>query len=629
MASGPQLQSPPLLPGLRWCGSKKWFVVQCVGMFFVVCCVRFYYVSSLGVAVPYWDQWDAIGWQTFRPVLADGLSLDVLFRAHNEHWIPLTRLQSLILFWMNSGQWDPAIEMLVNVVIAGAAAVAVFATLGRHLTARNRIVFFMITSIVWLHPADWANFLGGFQGAFYLLILFLAIAFYSLTLSNKWLAAGGALLSGCLATFALGGGLLVWPALAVALVIVAYSDRRLRSLYLVFSLAAILVGLMFARMAPVSEKETVFAVGALYRGIVRAGSWPLPPNLLSCVLIALLPASVLLRAVMRRRINDTHIPQLAGLAWVAGTVVALIVYRDFASGLHSRHTLFLGYGALCMVSIVLRHTQTHESRWTPAWLVILCAALGAGYPAGWEQAIDRSETNRLHETKVRDYLIGDAPTASLLHTRHLAIPLNSGKRLVRYLDDPEYRSWLPGNLFAAMPEGSGTFVNPGVGPGIVRRFIGSVRGSYNRGQRKALPKGAGFTGAWEFSVVNPTRGTILALPVVVNGRDKVVVEVQSSRGTERKEVGQHGDSEWQWVFFDAPGNGGGITVSVNDSTARSWVAIGPPRFTGLLTKFRLLLSEWASYILLGGLAAFGFVITCSASVRSSCERLHGEGESRE
>ena len=587
--------------------------MQCIGIFLTVACVRFYYVSSLGVAVPYWDQWDGIGWNTFRPVLTDGLSWEILFNPHNEHWIPLTRLQSLVLFFMNDRQWDPVVEMIVNVGLAATAATAMFFTLSRYMDGRGRIVFFVLTAIVWLHPLDWANFLGGFQGGFYLLLLFLSLAFYAMSLPDKRMAVLGAAGFGCLASISLGGGFLVWPALALSAAIVAFASRDRRIFFVVSAIGFLTVTVVGKSFLPSADMDGAFDFRSIYQGTLRAASWPLQPALLSCLIVALPPALIVAHGIVTRRIDRTAIPQLSGLAWVAGTALALIVYRDLASGLQSRHTILLGYGALCMASIVL-HYRSRDSSVRPwdgsrsrklvsAWLIAIVAALGTTYPLGWQQAVDRSATNRLHEQKVRDYLTGKSPESSILQSRHLEIPLESGTRLVRYLNDQQYRSWLPGNLFAQTPDGVGKFVIPGVGPGAGAEYKGLTRGSFNRGQHKRDPIGHAFTGEWAFAVENPRSGGILAIPLFVSGTGEAIIEIGSGEEAPITRVRMSSGDEWQWLVATVPEDAD-YSVRVVDDSSYAWVAIGPLRFIGPLTRFRLLASRYGNVFLFLGLVVF-------------------------
>lgn len=205
--------TPTNLPGD---GAARWR--RSVALFLVVVGARFWLIAHYAAPLPYWDQWDGIGAALLKPWIEGRLDLTLLFAAHNEHRIVLTRLLSLGVFAAN-GQWDGALEMAVNALGCGVGAAALANALATAAHGASARLIFLATGVCWSLPFGWENTLGGFQSQNYFLIFFSLLAIWGMTPcaagSARWLlGVAGLALAGlsmatgflaALAVLAMGG----------------------------------------------------------------------------------------------------------------------------------------------------------------------------------------------------------------------------------------------------------------------------------------------------------------------------------------------------------------------------------------------------------------------------------------
>jgi hypothetical protein len=107
----------------------------------------------------------------YRPWLSGELKW-ILFAAHNEHRIFVSRMLSLILFWIGGDHWNPLLQMRVNALVHMAALGIVAGLLVGSLRASYRLAFLVLFVLLFAMPFDWENVLVGFQSQFYILLLF-------------------------------------------------------------------------------------------------------------------------------------------------------------------------------------------------------------------------------------------------------------------------------------------------------------------------------------------------------------------------------------------------------------------------------------------------------------------------
>src|SRR4029079_14922563 len=121
----------------RW--RREWTLVAIVFLFLLG--LRLTVLRIYGAALPYSDQWDSEGWDLLRPyLLGQGVDWHMLFAPHNEHRIVFARLEALVLFALNDGQWDNLLGATADaILVAALPALAVRALLRQPV--RDRFAF--------------------------------------------------------------------------------------------------------------------------------------------------------------------------------------------------------------------------------------------------------------------------------------------------------------------------------------------------------------------------------------------------------------------------------------------------------------------------------------------------------
>lgn len=136
--------------------------------------------------VPFLDQWNGIGKDLFVPLLSGNLAMTDLWRIHNEHPLILTRLQSLILYFVNDRHWDPLLEIVVNAqlhIITFLGLIAIFKSFYKSHWQWWLLASFLI---VWISPHAYENTLWGFQNTFYYLLGFSFASLYFLIVGKPF-----------------------------------------------------------------------------------------------------------------------------------------------------------------------------------------------------------------------------------------------------------------------------------------------------------------------------------------------------------------------------------------------------------------------------------------------------------
>ena len=83
--------------------ARVWSCVL-VAFFGTVLFLRLWLVNGWGSPIPFWDQWEGQGLWLYRPWLDGSFHWDILWAAHNEHRIVLTRALDLFLL-VAFGEW--------------------------------------------------------------------------------------------------------------------------------------------------------------------------------------------------------------------------------------------------------------------------------------------------------------------------------------------------------------------------------------------------------------------------------------------------------------------------------------------------------------------------------------------
>lgn len=187
--------------------------VACLFLFVLV--VRVLYVNRYGVAMPFWDQWDAEGDRLLKPLIEGTLRWSDLFAAHNEHRILPTRIVTLLCYSL-AGEWNNLVEARASAFVY-ALVPALLLWIGLQRSAGRGFWLLYVPAIVCLAilPFAWENVLVGFQSQFYFLLVFAILATYiAATHQENALWVGVAILLAGLSTLTMASGLVT--ALSVA-----------------------------------------------------------------------------------------------------------------------------------------------------------------------------------------------------------------------------------------------------------------------------------------------------------------------------------------------------------------------------------------------------------------------------
>lgn len=373
----------------------------------MVLCCKFFTISYVWPATPYWDEWSAEAAGLYKMYDSGGLSLKYLLSGHNEHRILTTRLLHLLTLELN-GLWNPLLNIAVNAIIQSLNALLVF----RFLYINNPagwVSSLLLCLTAFGFPISPTNLLWGFQAQFHLNILFglLSILFFS-----KWsIESSGAVKSFAFGyilflfcCFSLAGGALVGVAIVGAFIFRAYEKRSLGSRVFGSTLLILATFVVFVLTVPKVEGHKLFKVQSatqvLY-GACNSFSWPFPqslpnPILLSCAIFLHLPAlTFFYRALMNRGTGcnpDSELPLIMIYYW--GVVQsAAIVYGRYNHGLRwgqylDVYLLFVIINVAWMFKYGGATTSALRGlNYKTIWLIIVGSALlRVGTQVGWREA---------------------------------------------------------------------------------------------------------------------------------------------------------------------------------------------------------------------------------------------------
>ncbi|HXW79782.1 MAG TPA: hypothetical protein VEJ84_09790 [Acidimicrobiales bacterium] len=191
-------------------------------------------IHAYGVNVIYWDQWDDIN--LIGHAFSGTLHFSMLWSQHFENRIFFPNLVVLALAY--STHLNVVTEEYLSALMLFGGTALVICNHKRRSPAR-RWIWYCPVAFLLLSLAQAGNALWGFQMAWYLVLLMVALSLF--LLDNEppsWLALAFALGAAVIATFSSLQGLLVWP----AGLLLIYLRRRPRHFIVVWMGAAVLAG---------------------------------------------------------------------------------------------------------------------------------------------------------------------------------------------------------------------------------------------------------------------------------------------------------------------------------------------------------------------------------------------------
>jgi hypothetical protein len=301
-------------------------------------------IHAYGVNVIFVDEWDDI--TLIGQAFSGTLHLSTLWAQHNENRIFFPNLIVVALGYTTHLNVVTE-EYLSALMLFGATALVICAHKRR--SPGRRWIWYCPVAFLLLSLAQANNALWGFQMAWYLVLLMVALALFLLDQEPpSWLVFGGAIAAAVVASFSSLQGLLVWP----AGLLLIYLRRRPGHFAVAWIGSAVVAGVLYFvgfnfNASPSPTPDPAAALTFLVRvvgdivGEGQPGAWV---TLFGSVLVVT-AIWVLLRFSIRERANTGGRPFalsliLLGLLFSALTAYGRSGLGSFGFDVESRYTVF-------------------------------------------------------------------------------------------------------------------------------------------------------------------------------------------------------------------------------------------------------------------------------------------------
>ena len=417
-------------------------------LFLGVLGARLCWLDHYSRAVPFWDEWEGDALYLLLPFQGGFLDWGALWMPQWEHRILLTRIITLAGTVLN-GEWDPRVAMTVSAALyAGLVALGGTALLATR--TRAGLAAALALGVAGALPFDVNNLLWGGQTQMYGLLLLAGciVALASAPRVSPVVYAGaglGSLLSLC----TMGAGPLA-PACAAGICLVrgGFEPAQRRALWRLAALfgGAVALGCLLHTSSRAHVPLYAQTWAQFQRAFVGAASWPLPPHLLS-VVVVWLPWVAQGGLILRRR-EATALEWLSvGLGgWALVNALALGYARQYEGPpFDTRFLTSLSLGATASLLATVTLGRRLAGAW-PRGLAVgagVCVAAGLlgagwrGFPlarASWEE---RAEVER----RVRDFLATGERAPVLEKPPH-----HAGQAVLARLEAPLLRDVWPASF---------------------------------------------------------------------------------------------------------------------------------------------------------------------------------------
>jgi hypothetical protein len=425
-----------------------------LSLFGVVLGLKLDVVHRFGSDLPMWDQWDAEGMTVFVPWSKGQLTLEHLFRPHNEHRVALTRLLGLAELAVN-GQWDARLQCVVNAILHAGLAVALFWFARRLLGATwSGATVVLLAALIGL-PLAWQNVISGFHSQQYFLLLLSFGVIALLPISQPWSGRWWlGFVSGLLALFSMASGFLA--ALAAAAIVglqVWRGTHSWRAQWPTLLTCVALTGLGAALLVHYDGHDPLRAhsVAEFVRYTLHNLQWPLE-SWAGALLWT--PLAALALPLLRRGRGDVGAEPLVLFAlggWTFAQIVASAYARGADGGFPaSRYMDTLAFGLIVNGLAACWLVSRARVAWRWAALAGLlawtgAAGLGVHRLARFNYTHDLPDTRGYYarcETNVRAYLATDDAS----HLRGEDFPYPNANDLRQRIDQPALRAVMPASV---------------------------------------------------------------------------------------------------------------------------------------------------------------------------------------
>ncbi|MDQ6943012.1 MAG: hypothetical protein M3169_10940 [Candidatus Eremiobacteraeota bacterium] len=173
-------------------------------------------VLRRAVDIPYWDEWEWV--DLVYAAHLHTLSFAQLWAPHNEHRILISN--AIMLALDAAGGWNVTREQIVSLVVLALTQLMVWLLIRRTVPRGRRGICFLISTFVLLGLAQYENLEWGFQMAWFICDLGLAVAVWALTVPRRGAGAlATAIAAATVASLSSSQGLVVWPVGLIAIVL--------------------------------------------------------------------------------------------------------------------------------------------------------------------------------------------------------------------------------------------------------------------------------------------------------------------------------------------------------------------------------------------------------------------------
>jgi len=569
--------------------------------------IRLWLIKSYGNATPFWDQWDAEAATLYKPLFDGTLEWKQFIAPHNEHRIVTTRLLALVLFLLNR-TWNPLLLMVVNaglhlmvVLLLNALLIKV---IGRNYLAALLAFSLALFSI----PFGWENILAGFQSSFYFVLLFSLPAIWFMVISEpfsrRWWA-GIAL--GMLAFFSLASGVFAFATGAfMSLLLYVLKLRKTKKQLL----AAVVLGVLFlagAWWTPSLETHAVYkahSMADLYHSLKIVFSWPVGWNFLS-VCIRNFPIAVFVISLLRKRpaITDARWLLFALCVWSVSQSIS-IAYGRALSPLSPRyrdlHIIPIFISFVCTISLVQNNIGIRRIYALTAqigWVLIILISFGRNaFNYLPDELTDKKQKSLAEEKNTKNYIV----TGNINYLRNkpeFEVPYPDPEKLASIIEMPGIRETLPYNISSPLICHSVNTIpgNSFIINGYDRTApagTDTVWGSYNSQGNAAI----GHI-ALQYDI--RSIDTKLEIPVAGYPLEKGM-KLELEQNGQRKPIVVKENPGEAWTLAYVKVNKGPFSISLTDSSAAGWLAVGAPRIASRFdTRINNLLYQYYVFILIG------------------------------
>jgi hypothetical protein len=422
-------------------------VIPWLGLVLLIVGAKLWLIDSFGSSLPVWDQIDGEGENAIRPFLENRLTLDDLWRPHNEHRIVFTKLYTIALTALN-GQWDSYVETVGNAILH-ALFVPFFL-----LWIRQRvqgIPFATIASVVtalWILPLDWENTLQGFQSQFYFLIWLSFLQMRGVLESDRfsWKWTFGQL-CGLLVLGTMGSGLL--SSLAI-IAVVGWDCLQTRKITL-FQIATLLLSALWATLGLLSrthvsghEDLVADSISTAVKGGAEILTWPMHGWLPFSIIFAVPLGWAMWHQLRSRERTAFDRTFVAFTVWFTAIVATIAIFRVQGGALSSRYLdqFIIGLVLQGLALAMIKHTRW-RTMLMAGWVAALALTLTDQMQRTWRDVLQpRPALLAQQEANVRAYLATQDPSHLLSKTVD-EIPHPSGEVLFDRWQHPSIQRVLP------------------------------------------------------------------------------------------------------------------------------------------------------------------------------------------